>query len=154
MNINNKRPNYAERYIEHADTPETRARGRRWKAFLAESGLKENLQDDPPKHRALIEAVGRGLLAHTTNLELGNMAVLMTEHYHAKLEDFDHERFAVIEVPTNIAPYCGGFDRRADAMPGTRSWLIASSADAGVLKQLEVLLWAAAIRCTKRWNEV
>jgi hypothetical protein len=137
MNINNKRPNYAERYIEHADTPETRARGRRWKAFLAESGLKENLQDDPPKHRALIEAVGRGLLAHTTNLELGNMAVLMTEHYHAKLEDFDHEKFAVIEVPTNIAPYCGSWDPAPGGKPGTKTFLITS-----ILKkrQLEAVL--------------
>jgi hypothetical protein len=45
MNINDRRPNYAERYIEHADIDETRARGRRWRAFLQASGLTQNLQD-------------------------------------------------------------------------------------------------------------
>ncbi len=118
---------YAYCYINHADIPETRARARRRSAFLEESWLQENLEDDPPKHRALIEALrGKGVLAHTTNLELGNMAVLMTEHYQAKLEDFDHERFAVIEVPTKFAPYCGSWDPTPGADPGTKTFLVTS----------------------------
>jgi hypothetical protein len=123
----NKRRTYAERYINHADIPETRTRERRKRAFLEASGLIENREDDPPRHRELIDALKkRGLLDHTTNLELGNMAVLMTEHYHAKLEDFDHERFAVIEVPSNIAPYCGGLNPKPDAEPWTKTFLITS----------------------------
>jgi hypothetical protein len=50
----------------------------------------------------------------------------MTEHYHAKIEDFDHERFAVVEVPTNISPYCGGYDQATCAEPGTKTFLITS----------------------------
>ena len=117
------------------------------------SGFKENLEDDPPKHRALIEGVGRGLIAHTTNLELGNMAVLMTEHYHAKLEDFDHERFGVIEVPTNITPYSGGWDPAPGANPGTKSFLITS-----ILKkrQLEEVLrrLEEAAKNMPPWNQI
>jgi hypothetical protein len=128
MNINDKHPNYAERYINHADIPETRARGRRWPAFLEASRLIENLEDDPPKRRALFDALGRGGWPkdHTTYLELGNMAVIMSEPYSGKLEDFDHERFAVIEVPTNIAPYCGSWDPAPGAKPGTKTFLITS----------------------------
>ena len=58
-----------------------------------------------------------------------------------------------IPVPIVISPYCGGFYAGADAMPGTRSWLTASSENAPVLKQIEVHLQAAAISCMKRWNE-
>ena len=81
MNICDRPPNYSERYIEHADIDETRARARRWIAFLKASGLVENLQDDPPKHRALRDALGRGGWPkdHTRYLELGNMAVIMSE---------------------------------------------------------------------------
>jgi len=126
MNIIDKRPNYPERYINHADIPETKTRARRWKAFLATSGLTENLKYDPPKHRTLIEGLERGLLDHTTNLELGNMAVLMTEHYHADLQDIDHEKFYAVEVPTNISPYCGCFDPTPGAKPRTKTFLITS----------------------------
>jgi len=139
MNICDRRPTYTERYIAHADIDETKARGRRWKAFLAESGLKENLEDDPPKHRVLLDALRRAGWPkdHTTYLELGNMAVIMSEPYSGKLEDFDHERFAVIEVPTNIAPYCGSWDPAPGAKPGTKTFLITS-----ILKkrQLETVL--------------
>ena len=133
MNNIDRRPNYAERYITHANTPETRARFRRWEAFLSASGFTENLRDDSPKHRALSDLVGRGKLDHTARLNLGNMAVLMTEHYHAKIEDFDHEKFCAVEVPTNISPYCGCFDPTPGAEPGTKTFLIAT-----ILKKLQL----------------
>ena len=61
----------------------------------------------------------------------------MSEPYSGKLEDFDHERFAVVEVPTNISPYCGGWDATPGAVTRTKTFLITS-----ILKkrQLEAVL--------------
>jgi len=119
------------------------------------SGLVENLQLDPPKHRTLLDALGRGGWPrdHITYLELGNMAVIMSAPYSGKLEGFNHEKFAVVEVPSNISPYCGGWDPTPGAVPGTKTFLITS-----ILKkrQLEEMLrrLEGAAKNMLPWNQI
>ena len=106
----NQRLNYAECYVSYVspdDIDEKKARGRRWKAFIAATGFVENLDLESAKHcnlRAALKQSGAPM-DHTTYLDLGTMAVVMTEPYFGSLDDFHPERFAVIQVPTNIAPY-------------------------------------------------
>jgi len=118
---------YADRYINHADIPETWARKRRWREFLAESHLQEVLNKESAKHQAickLVKTKTEGNLDHVTFLELGHMAVVLTETYRSHLEDFDCVELYVVEVSANNAPYCGGWDEAIGAKPGTKSFLI------------------------------
>ena len=129
MNSLNQRGNYADCYVFPEDIDERKARGRRWKAFLAATGFVENLDLASPKHcdlRAVLKQSGAPM-DHTTYLDLGNMAVVMTEPYwKTSVDDYDPERFAVIRVPTRIAPYCGSWDPTLGAKPLTNTYLIAS----------------------------
>ena len=124
----NQRENYADCYVFPDDIDERKARGRRWKAFIAATGFVENLDLRSPKHcdlRAALKQSGAPM-DHTTYLDLGNMAVVMTEPYHGSIDDFDLERFAVIEVPINMAPYCGRWNANPGAKPWTKTFLVAS----------------------------
>jgi hypothetical protein len=118
---------YADRYINHADIPETRARKRRWREFLAESHLQEVLNKESSKHQEICKLVEKkieGRLDHVTFLELGHMAVVLTETYRSHLQDFDCDELYVVEVPANNAPYCGSRNEAVGAKPGTKSFLI------------------------------
>ena len=118
---------YADHYINHADIPETRTRKRRWREFLAESDFQEVLNMESAKHQAickLVKTKTEGNLDHVTFLELGHMAVVLTETYRSHLEDFDCDELYVVEVPTNIAPYCGRRVGAVGTKPGTKSFLI------------------------------
>ena len=121
---------YADHYINHADIPETRTRKRRWREFLAESDFQEVLNMESAKHQAickLVKTKTEGNLDHVTFLELGHMAVVLTETYRSHLEDFDCDDLHVIEVPTNIAPYCGYWAETPGVEPRTKSFLITSN---------------------------
>jgi hypothetical protein len=116
-------------YFNHEDIPENRARKRRFKEFEVTSGLKEILSYKNAKRLALkklIKTNTKFSLDHTTFWELGNMTVLMNEPYRSKLEDFVSDKLYVVEIPVNIAPYCGGYDDTPGAVPGTKSFLITS----------------------------
>ena len=151
----NQRENYAERYVFPDDIDERKARGRRWKAFIAATGFVENLNLLSPKHCDLVAALkrSRAPMDHTTYLDLGNMAVVMTEPYpwRGSLDDFDPERFAVIEVPTNIAPYCGSWDPTPGAQPLTNTYLIASILKKRQLEAVGVCL-EEAVKDEPDWN--
>lgn len=151
----NQRPNYADRYVFPDDIDERKARGRRWKAFIAATGFIENLDWESPKHCDLVAALKQSdaPMDHTTYLDLGNMAVVMTEPYPwlGSLDDFDPERFAVIEVPTNIAPYCGSWDSAAGAKPYSRTYLIASILKKRQLEAVGVCL-EEAVKDEPDWN--
>lgn len=142
MNSLNQRPNYAERYVFPDDIDERKARGRRWKVFIAATGFVENTDLESPKHCDLVAALkqSRAPMDHTTYLDLGNMGVVMAEPYHGSLDDFDPERFAVIEVPASIAPYCGRWNANPGAKPWTRTYLIASILKKGQLEAVGVCL--------------
>ena len=145
---------YQKYLVENiAGSEEAAPRGRRLILFIKATQLTQIDRNGGVARFLEGVQVERSHLDHTSLWSTAcGVEILLTEPYQAEAPNVKNG--AAIPVPIVISPYCGGFDRRADAMPGTRSWLIASSADAGVLKQLEVLLQAAAIRCTKCWNEV
>jgi hypothetical protein len=139
---------YEDRYINHADIPETRARARRFKAFMAASGFTENVDVESVKHqqlRTLVKTQTDGHMDHTTFLELGHMAVLLTEPYFGKIEEFACEELYVVEVPESIAPYCGMWFDELGVEPGTKSFLITTRLKKRQLDEvLEKLKEAAA----------
>jgi hypothetical protein len=145
---------YQKYYVKNiAGSEEAAPRGRRLILFIKATQLTQI--DSNGELARFLEGVQveRAYLDHTSLWSTAcGVKILLTEPYQAEAPNVKNG--AAIPVPIVISPYCGGFDRGADAMPRTRSWLIASSADAGVLKQLEVCVQATAIRCTKRWNEV
>tara|TARA_Y100000588_G_C13392431_1_gene559648 strand:- start:17 stop:502 length:486 start_codon:yes stop_codon:yes gene_type:complete len=154
MDFLDRRANYAERYVFPDDIDERRARGRRWRALIEATGFVENLEDEPPKHCVLRAALknSRAPMDHTTYLDLGNMAVVMTEPYwRTSLDDFDPERFAAIEVPANIAPYCGFWNPAPGATPLTKTYLIASITKKRQLEVVGVRLEEAA-KDMPAWN--
>ena len=119
--------NYEDRYINHADIPETRARARRFKAFKEATGFIEILNNESYKHIQICEYVQtktNARLDHTSFWELGNMLVVLTETYKSNLEDFNCDELYAVEISVNIAPYCGGWSDALDAKPGTKSFLI------------------------------
>jgi hypothetical protein len=52
------------------------------------------------------------------------MAVVLSETYNSNLNDFQCNELYVVEIPVNIALYCGGWSNVLDAKPGTKSFLI------------------------------
>jgi len=150
----NQQPDYADCYVYPDDIDERKARGRRWKAFIAATGFVENLDLESPKHCDLRAALqqSRAPMDHTTYLDLGNMAVVMTEPYwKTSVDDYDPERFAVIRVPTNIAPYCGSWDPTPGAQPLTNTYLIASILKKRQLEAVGICLEEAA-KDMPAWN--
>ena len=120
---------YEERYINHEDIPETRARKRRFEEFKSTAGFKEELNITSAKHqklRKLVKTQTNGVTDHISFWWLGNMAVLMNEPYYTKLEDYECAELYVVETPVNIAPYCGRYDDTPGAEPGTKCFLITS----------------------------
>jgi hypothetical protein len=139
---------YEDLYINHADIPETRARARRCKAFKDTTGFTQNPNVESVKHQQLQMLVNTqtdGHMDHTTFLELGHMAVLLTEPYNSKIEKFACEELYVVEVPENIAPYCGMWSDELGVKPGTKSFLITTRLKKRQLDEvLEKLKEAAA----------
>jgi hypothetical protein len=118
---------YEDRHINYVDIPETRARARRYKPFKEVTGFIEVLNIESVKHqnlRRLVHNKTDGYLDHGTFLELGYMTVLLNETYKGKLEDYNCDELYAVEIPVNIAPYCGGWSDALDAKPGTKSFLI------------------------------
>ena len=126
---NNNSLSYSDRYINHANTSETQDRSRRLTSFESAGELKEILNKESLKHIELCKIVktkSNGNLDHISFWELGTMAVVMTETYRSKLEDYECDELYVREIPRNIAPYCGSFEDTLGAVPGTKSFLITS----------------------------
>jgi len=145
---------YQKNYVQNiTGNAEAAPRGRRLSLFIKATQLTQI--DSAAAIGRFLESVQveRVYLDHTSLWSTpGGARVLMTEAYQGGTPTVANG--VAIPVPIVISPYCGGFDPGADAMPGTRSWLIASSENTAVLKQIEIRVQAAAIRCTKRWNEV
>ena len=60
---------------------------------MAASGFTENVDVESVKHqqlRTLVKTQTDGHMDHTTFLELGHMAVLLTEPYHSKTVHMVH----------------------------------------------------------------
>ena len=148
---------YRESYVTHCKPfAETRARGRRLKAFKSASHLQEVLTNESPKHQNICQTVWtktKARLDHTSFWTLGTMAAVLTEPCNVNLEDFDCDDLHVVEVPTNIALYCGYWDETLGVEPRTKSFLITS-----ILKkrQLEEVLrrLEEAAKSMPRWNQI
>ena len=148
---------YRKRYVTYCKPfAETRARDRRLKALKSASHLQEVLTNESPKHqniRQTVQTKTKARLNHTSYWNLGTMAVVLTEPYNINLEDFDCDDLHVIEVPTNIAPYCGYWDETPGVEPRTKSFLITS-----ILKkrQLEEVLrrLEEAAKNMPPWNQI
>ncbi|MDA9735297.1 hypothetical protein N9V16_07290 [SAR116 cluster bacterium] len=54
------------------------------------------------------------------------MAVVMNEPYCNKLEDYECDELYIVEIPANIAPYCGRWNDTFGSEPWTKSFLITS----------------------------
>ena len=124
---NNNSLSYREAYINHKNIPETQARRRRFTSFEAAGELREILNKESIKHQELCKLVIKktyGNLNHISFWELGTMAVIMNEPYCNKLEDYECEELYVVEIPANIAPYCGRWNDTFGAEPWTKSFLI------------------------------
>ena len=124
---NNNSLSYREQYINHANIPETQARSRRLKSFESASELKEVFNNESYKHIQICEYVRtktNARLDHTSFWELGNMAVVLSETYNSNLNDFQCSELYIVEIPVNIAPYCGRSTNVRDTKPGTKSFLI------------------------------
>jgi len=120
MNINDKRPNYAERYINHSDIPETRARKRRLNKFRSFTELREELMGGEMQRflqGCEIKGCDHGSLWRS---KLGTL-VLLNEPYIS--EPPKTSGLVTIEVPTPIAPYCGTYNSSPGSTPWTRSLL-------------------------------
>ena len=120
---------YFDAYISFAKIPETIARKRRVEEFLKASHLIEVITKECPKHQQiekLIKKKPNGTLGRYSFWEIGNMAVVMVETYHGKLEDYECDELYVQEIPINIAPYCGRYNHAIGAKPWTASFLITS----------------------------
>lgn len=159
MSNPNGYPDYVERNIAFADNPETKSRARRWEEFQRASGLTEIPGYPPPKHRALINEVERSKmrltmpLDHPTYFELGNMAILMAEPYHTNLEDYTSDKIYVVEVPFNIALWCGGWRDELGEKPGTKCFLITSILKKRQLDEISARLNEAAKKLPP-WNYI
>jgi hypothetical protein len=62
-------------------------------------------------------------------------------------------QLAFIEVPPNLAPYCGGYDAKLGALPWTRAWLFGWPDDKWKLRSIEHKL-IGALALVPEWNKV
>ena len=152
--IINNSLSYREGYINHANIPETQARSRRLTSFESASELKEILNKESYKHIQIFKSIKKqtnACLIKTFFWELGNMAVLLCETYKSNLEDYQCEKLYIVEIPVNIAPYCGGWNDALDAKPGTKSFLITTCLKK---RQLDKVLQRLKEQSEKmpRWN--
>mgnify|MGYP000244572476 CR=1 FL=1 len=145
---------YEECYINHIDNLETYSRSRRLPAFKTNSHLKEVLDKTSQKHSKicnLIRTKTKGRLDHTSFWQLGTMAVVLTEPYNCNLKDFECDELYVVEIPVNIAPYCGYWDDDPEALPRTKSFLITTQIKKRQLdKIIERLIVASKTQAV--WN--
>ena len=141
--------NYSDCYINHApDLPEARARKRRLKLFLEATSFVETFTAPEFNDR-----IPRSLKDHVSYWSDGLREFVLGEPYGYVLPVKPIAGIAYIELPYEIAPYCGGWSDHADGKPGTRSLLFALAENSSALKDIEIKLmvegWLAP-----RWNVV
>jgi hypothetical protein len=75
----------------------------------------------------------------------------MNEPYQGQLSDYQTDGLAAVELPHEIAPYCGVWDPAPGALPRTRTFLICNAvSEKKLLRLLDLLKQAAA--SMPRWN--
>jgi len=109
------------------------------------------------RHQVFWERVGVACHCDHQTLWTSPLGALfcLNEPYHgldSQQTQLTAAGLAVIAVPTDLSPYCGGWGGAAGAMPGTKSYLIADAKDAAELKAVMSKLTAAAPTAL-RWND-
>ena len=152
-----QRLSYRQAHVDHANTPETKARARRLEAFVSASKLREVLNYASVKHQEMCKIARRKTpsrhLGHCTFWTLANMAVVMSEPYRGALSDQHCDELYAVEVPVNISPYCGRWSCKPGEKPWTRTFLITSILKRRQLDEVFKRLESAAKKLPP-WNYV
>ena len=144
---------YEERYINHApELDECIARRRRFNGFKKASGLREEPEQNSVKHQAILKRLNIRQ-DHVSFWWDGTTAIVMNEPYNCSLSDFSEIALATIEVPSSIAPYCGGWSEKPDEAPGTKTFLHTELVNGRKLKEVEQD-FADAASTFPDWNDI
>ena len=128
---------------------ELAARERRKKLFPKHSGLKPYY--GKRKVHSLRERIPWEYRDHKTKWTDGYSVFILCEPYISiPPETFD---LSFIEVPTDLAPYCGRYNPKPGTTPWTRAWLFGELYDGWKLEVIGARLQSAVGR-VPRWNEV
>ena len=141
--------NYSDRYINHApELPEAIARKRRLKRFLTATDF-----DELRKKPNFTDRIPRSLQDHVSYWSDDLREFVLCEPYDRVLPVKPIAGLVYIELPIEIAPYCGGWSDHADGKPGTRSLLFALAENSSALKDIEIKLMVEGWQAP-RWNLV
>jgi hypothetical protein len=135
------------------ETPELVCRTRRKALFFEVTGLKPSKAQTKATEK-LIEVVRKHMqIDHMTVLKLNGELFILNEPYHVDSDGVQAliaQGLSVIEVPTNLSPYCGKFSSEHGALPWTTSYLISAKptmTSAYIAERLEL-----ADRFAPAWN--
>jgi hypothetical protein len=138
---------YEDRYINHApDLLETHARKRRLNLFKSLTGFRE-VRAKP----SFFDRIPRGYWDHTSFWSDGSRRYVLCEPYNPELPIGPVGGLAVIILPIEISPYCGGWSADPTSKPGSKSLLFTSSENVCTLKSIHLMMIGAS-RIAPRWN--
>jgi len=114
-----------------------------------------------PSDRALMNrAETVAWFDHTTSWSSGygyGEELLLTEPYFewgsVEFAALHQIGISAIRLPTNLSPYCGGWDPTPGAMPWTTSYLLCDASASGCLQEVEDRLNDAVIGAPQ-WNDI
>lgn len=138
---------YTDRYIEHCNSPETRARKRRLSLFVNLLNATEVWDEECSRMLAEANLSSRD---HVSAWSIAGVIYLLNEPYRVQCEPQSHD-YHCITLPTNISPYCGSFSSDPAEMPSSRSFLITKSIHSEALGKIAGKLREAALTAP-RWN--
>lgn len=148
-----RRMSYRDCYVNpHPELDEYIARDRRLTHFESVDGLAEVLDIESQKHQSLGAAI-KGSLDHTSFWIFHGMPIVMTEPYSGELRDYQTQGLAAVELPDEIAPYCGFWDPTPNAKPRTKTFLITNVVSERKLQRLLQILKEMATHMPP-WNQV
>ena len=149
-------PNYEDRYINHADIRETRARARRLKQFKLASQMQEVPRPGNQKHQMIRSIAYENqikLLDHVSYWELGTMAVVLFEPYINRYFSYECEGLYQVRLPSSISPYCGRWFDEIGVVPWTGSFLATTPPKKRQLDKVLERLKEAAVKMPP-WNYI
>jgi hypothetical protein len=153
LSSSNLKPSYRDRFVNlPPKLPEHYARDRRLTEFEKAGNLTEVLHVSP-RHTAIRHLI-QGHVDHISYWVFEGTPIVMNEPYQGQLSDYQTDGLAAIELPHEIAPYCGrviNWDSSDRAKPNTKTFLICKAVSAKKLQKLLERLSQAAANMP-RWN--
>jgi len=148
-----QRMSYRDCYVyPPSERHKCKARERRLTAFESVPGLIEVLDIDSPKHQSIRRSI-KGHLDHTSFWEFLGTPIVLNEPYYGQLSDYQTQGLAAVELPDEIAPYCGFWGATPGPRPGTKSFLITNAVSERKLQKLLQILKEIATHMPP-WNQV